>query len=148
MSVLRGCIWSGLLTRFDARVIGDSEIGRDLGGDGRSRPGAKQVSVGHPTDGQGMLRQLSSVADMSWHTRWSAMGQCTKSLRDSPLRGGNSREAVASREESDSESTRSPRSTSLLLQRSTLDQAHQVDLRPVSDAAMARCWNDKIGLDE
>jgi len=77
-----------------------------------------------------------------------AMGQCTKSLRDSPLRGGKSREAVASREETDTESTRSPRSTSPLLQRSTLDQAHQVDLRPVSDAAMARCWNDKIGLDE
>ena len=34
-------------------------------------------------------------------------GQGTKSLRDSPLRGGKSREAVASREESDSESTRS-----------------------------------------
>ena len=30
----------------------------------------------------------------------------------------------------------------------TLDQTHQVDLRPVSDAAMARCCNDKIGLDE
>jgi hypothetical protein len=75
-------------------------------------------------------------------------GQRTKSLRDSPLRGGKSREAVASREETDTESTRSPRSTSPLLQRSTLDQAHQVDLRPVSDAAMARCWNDKIGLDE
>src|SRR5580692_12929932 len=74
------------------------------------------------------------------------MGQGTKSLRDSPLRGGKSREAVASREESDGESTRSPRSTSLLLQRSTLDQAHQVDLRPVSDAAMARCWNDKMAL--
>jgi hypothetical protein len=74
------------------------------------------------------------------------MGQSTKSLRDSPLRGGKSREAVASREESDGESTRSPRSTSLLLQRSTLDQAHQVDLRPVSDAAMARCWNDKMAL--
>ena len=75
-----------------------------------------------------------------------APGQSTKSLRDSPLRGGKSREAVASREESDGESTRSPRSTSLLLQRSTLDQAHQVDLRPVSDAAMARCWNDKMAL--
>src|SRR5258708_7220908 len=75
-----------------------------------------------------------------------AMGQRTKSLRDSPLRGRKSREAVASREESDGESTRSPRSTSLLLQRSTLDQAHQVDLRPVSDAAMARCWNDKMAL--
>ena len=72
-------------------------------------------------------------------------GQGTKSLRDSPLRGVKSREAVASREESDSDSTRSPRSTSLLLQRSTLDQVHQVDLRPGSDAAMARCWNDKIG---
>jgi hypothetical protein len=79
----------------------------------------------------------------------SLTSQSTKSLRDSPLRGRKSREAVASRrEESDSESTRSPRSTSLLLQRSTLDQAHQVDLPPVSDAAMARCWNDKIGLDE
>ena len=77
-------------------------------------------------------------------------GQGTKSLRDSPLRGVKSREAVASREESDSdsESTRSPRSTSLLLQLSTLDHSHQIDLRPVSDAAMARCCNDKIGLDE
>jgi hypothetical protein len=82
-----------------------------------------------------------------WNQNWIGhVAQSTKSLRDSPLRGGKSREAVASREES--ESTRSPRSTSLLLQRSTLDQAHQVDLRPVSDAAMARCWNDKIGLDE
>jgi hypothetical protein len=34
----------------------------------------------------------------------SDVGQGTKSLRDSPLRGGKSREAVASREESDSES--------------------------------------------
>jgi len=79
-------------------------------------------------------------------TKTEVKGQGTKSLRDSPLRGGKSREAVASREESDGESTRSPRSTSLLLQRSTLDQAHQVDLRPVSDAAMARCWNDKMAL--
>jgi hypothetical protein len=45
------------------------------------------------------------------------LGGMGQSLRDSPLRGGKSREAVASREESDSESTRSPRSTSLLLQR-------------------------------
>ena len=50
----------------------------------------------------------------------SEMGQSTKSLRDSPLRGDKSREAVASREESDSESTRSPRSTKLLLQRSLM----------------------------
>jgi hypothetical protein len=55
---------------------------------------------------------------------WSPSGHSTKSLRDSPLRGGKSREAVASREESDSESTRSPHG-----------QAHLLDLRPVSDAA-------------
>ena len=98
--------------------------------------------------GSGLSIAVSPLCSYSCRKRHDAMGQSTKSLRDSPLRGGKSREAVASREESDSESTRSPRSTSLLLQRSTLDQAHQVDLRPVSDAAMARCWNDKIGLDE
>jgi len=93
-------------------------------------------------------RNLIQLRTLVPATLASATGQRTKSLRDSPLRGGKSREAVASREETDTESTRSPRSTSPLLQRSTLDQAHQVDLRPVSDAAMARCWNDKIGLDE
>ena len=98
---------------------------------------------------RGSPKYLVSASTGSSHARKGkndVMGQSTKSLRDSPLRGGKSREAVASREESDSESTRSPRSTSLLLQRSTLDQAHQVDLRPVSDAAMARCWNDKMAL--
>ena len=67
-----------------------------------------------------------------------AMGQRTKSLRDSPLRGGRAgrpqpaeRRAIASRRGHRDQQA-------LLLQRSTLDQAHQVDLRPVSDAAMAR----------
>ena len=105
--------------------------------------------------GLGQSRQIGDVRDVSGVPLIASelaprsnngLGQGTKSLRDSPLRGGKSREAVASREESDGESTRSPRSTSLLLQRSTLDQAHQVDLRPVSDAAMARCWNDKMAL--
>jgi hypothetical protein len=104
---------------------------------------------------QGQSRQIGDVRDESGsppiapalaNRSNNGLGQGTKSLRDSPLRGGKSREAVASREESDGESTRSPRSTSLLLQRSALDQAHQVDLRPVSDAAMARCWNDKMAL--
>jgi hypothetical protein len=108
-------------------------------------PLAKQDFVGLPTNERLPRRQQRAE---SGRRACGAMGQRTKSLRDSPLRGRKSREAAASREESDGEWTRSPRSTSLLLQRSTLDQAHQVDLRPVSDAAMARCWNDKIGLDE
>jgi hypothetical protein len=70
-----------------------------------ARPQSRQIDetlcVGPPRRGASWYVRCTSDCDrMHCPAANDATGQCTKSLRDSPLRGGKSRESVASRVDS------------------------------------------------
>jgi hypothetical protein len=79
------------------------------------------------------------------------MGQGTKSLRDSPLRGGQSREPVASRENSES-GWRGHRDQQAYCSGATCNTVKRIKMTCRSvlmrRETSAHCWNEKIGLDE
>jgi hypothetical protein len=78
------------------------------------------------------------------------VGQGTKSLRDSPLRGGQNREPVASRENSES-GWRGHRDQQAYCSGATCNTVKRIKMTCRSvlrRGPSAHCWTEKIGLDE
>jgi hypothetical protein len=83
----------------------------------------------------------------------AGQSQCTKSLRDRPLRGGENREPVASREDSEGgwQAHRDQQADGWDGRVQLKINRIKMTCGPVPNAVretLPDCWNDKIGLDE